>query len=548
MTKRTMLLTLLLFLLPGVALAQGDTTQIESVLMDSSSPLIEVRIMFPAGSMHDPVGKEGLASITADAFLEGGYGPDDAVVTKEELAELTSAWGGRANPSVSVGKEATTFSMVIPRDVLDTYVDAVLKPLFTQPRFDADEVARLVNEGTTYITGALRYTQTEILGLEALDNYVFAGTPRGHAVTGTVQGLANIDAADARGFFNAHYTLDGLKIGLSTKNPVVYNKIVTAVAMTGNAPGAAVAPVTPADAAPAAIEGREALVLRVPDSGATGVHFAHPLPIDRRHEDFWPLFVANVQFGTHRDSHGRLYKEIRQERGYNYGDYSYVEHFPWRPYQLFPSFNYPRTQNYFSLWIRPVNSDHAVHLLKAAIFEYERLVTDGLTDDEVAAAKTKAKTLYLNYAETASRLLAAQVDDLFFGMDEGYLEGWLANVDAVTPAQVNAAIRKYLSADDLKILVVAEGHRADEIAQLIREDGVVYGKTPEDYRLEQVELEDGSTVWQVPPDRIETLRKDGAWAHTKIGVAPDRVRVVPVDALFETRDFIDESKVQPDAR
>lgn len=547
MTKRiTSLFLLLLLVASGSATAQDTNTKLTT--LRSSSPLIEVRVMFPVGSMHDPVGKEGLANITANALLEGGFGPSNAIVTKEMLAEMTSAWGSSANPSVAVGKEATTFSMVIPSDVMDTYVTDVLRPLFVTPRFDGEEVARLVNEATTNITGALRYTQTEILGLEAIDNYVFEGTSRGHAVLGTVQGLASITAADARGFFATHYSPDGMIVGLSTENSIVSDKVFEALRDVGDPDGDLVVPTTPAAAAPAAVQGREVLVVKVPDSGATGVHFAHPLPIDRRDADFWPLFVANVWLGTHRDSFGQLYKEIREERGYNYGDYSYVEHFPWRPYALFPPFNYPRTENYFSLWIRPVNSDHAVHLLKAALYEYQSLIDDGLTDAQVAAAKNKAKVLYLNYAETASRLLAAQVDDVFFEMETGYLEGWLERMDAVTAEQVNAAIAEHLSADDLKILVVAEGHRADEMAQQIREDGVVYGKQPADYRLAEVELEDGSMVWQVPEERIDTLRVDGAWAHTKIGVDPDRVRVVPVDALFETRDFIEESKVQPDAR
>ena len=133
-------------------------------------------------------------------------------------------------------------------------------------------------------------------------------------------------------------------------------------------------------------------------------------------------------------------------------------------------------------------------------------------------------------------------------MERGYLDGWLERIDAVTPEQVNAAIREYLRPEDLKILVVAEGHRADEIAQQIRDDGAVFGKGPADYRLEQVELEDGSSVWQIPENRLHTIRKDAVWAHTPIGVAREDVRVVPVEALFETRAFIDEAKAQPDAR
>ena len=551
MQHRSSTLPLLILLLALAGAASVDTpaqAAPEVVTLDSSSPLIEIRVMVKAGSMHDPAGKEGLANVTAEALLQGGFGDPDDPVTKEELARRTSAWGQGARPSVNVAKEVTTLRMVVPREVLETYVEEILTPLLATPLFRAEEVERIRNESTTYLTGALRYTQTEMLGLEALDNYVFDGTPMGHTITGTVQGLAAIDAADVRGFFNAHYRDDAMIVGLSTTDPEVRELVLGALARSGDADGEARAPRTPEAVQAAPVEGREVTIVKVPDSGATGVHFAFPFEADRTDEDFWPLWVANVHFGTHRDSHGLLYTLIRQERGYNYGDYSYVEHFPYRPYALFPPFNFPRTQQYFSLWIRPVSSDHAHHLLKAAVYELEQLVAHGLTDAEVEASRNKAKVLYLNYAENASRLLAARLDDAYLGMDPGYLEGYLERIDAVTTEQVNAAIAKYLSAENLKILLVAEAHRAEDIARSIREDGVVYGKGPDDYQLATREAADGSVVYEVPEDRIETLRRDAVWAHHRLHVDPDRVRVVPVEAVFETGSFLDPSKLEPDAR
>jgi zinc protease len=295
----------------AAATAQNPGPRPQVVDLDGGSPLIQIRILVKAGSAHDPVGREGLAALTADALLEGGFGDAEQPVTKEELARRTRSWGAGANPSVRVSEEVTVFELTVPRDVLDTCVQTVLEPIFGAPLFLEAEVDRLRNEARTYLTGNLRYESLEMLGLQAVDNYVFEGTPYGHTVVGSVQGLSAIEVADVRGFFNAHYRPANMIVGLSTSDEAVQSAIVGALAGSGQAAGTATAPRTPQFEPAPAVVGREAVVVKVPDSGATGVHFAFPLTLDRTHPDFWPLWVANIHLGTHRDSHGVLYDGIR---------------------------------------------------------------------------------------------------------------------------------------------------------------------------------------------------------------------------------------------
>lgn len=533
---KSVFLTLLILL----TLVPTATAGPEVVTLDSSSPLISIRIMVRAGSAMDPAGREGLAALTAEALLDGGYGPDGAVVTKEELARRTQAWGQGARPSFSVNREVSIISMTVPRNALQVYADEILAPLLNTPRFEEAEVERLKNEAKTYLTGQLRYEAIEMLGLETLDNFIFEGTSYGHAVTGSVQGVSAITAADVRGFFARHYREDNLVVGLSSTDSEVRDIVLGAIEGIGQVEGEKNQAV-PVKYEPApAVEGRQAVVVKMPDSGSTGIHFGFPLPVDRTHEDFWPLWVANVHFGTHRDSHGLLYTLIRQERGYNYGDYSYVEHFAYRPYVLFPPFNTPRQEQYFSVWIRPVATEHAQHLLKAAIYELGQLVEEGLSEQQVEASRNKARVLYLNYAESASRLLAARMDDAWYQMDEGYLDHYLERMESVTVEQVNRVIRQYLSTENLKIVIVAEADKADALAESLREDATVFGKGPAEYQLAEVELEDGSLVWQVPADRIETMRRDAIWASCDLDL--DSVRVVEVRQLFEGEEFITEDE------
>ena len=522
----------------GTAHAAGP----QVVTLGAPSPLIELRLMLRVGSANDPDGKEGLAELTANALLDGGYGDPTKPVAKEDLARITRRWGEDAKPSVRVDKESTLFTLTVPRDVLDTYRQQVLEPLFTQPLFKAAEVERLRNEAITNLTGPLRYEDIEILGLEALDNYVFAGTSRGHATTGSVLGLRAITADDVRSFYATWYKPENLIIGISADDPAVVTNVTAALAGIGKPAGGsgktrALKATRPAPAP--AVRGRELTIVGLPDAPAVGLHLGFPIDVTHDSPDYWPLYIANVYLGTHRDDHGVLYQDIREHRGYNYGDYSYIEHFAYRPYAMFQPFNTPRAQQYFSIWIRPVADAYAHHLLKAMTWELENLWRNGVTAADVERSKNKAKVLYLNLGETSSRLLARKVDDAFEGLQPGWLDGYLQHIDAVTPEQVNAAVRRHLSPDNIKYLVVAKMETARKLAEDIRADRNVQGKSLEDYQVTKLE-KDGQTLYEISDARVHILKQDALWENTRLGLDTARIRVVPVESLFQTGAFVTE--------
>ncbi len=535
MTRPTTILAVLGAAAASLLAAAQPVNSQQVVTLDVPSPLIEVRLMVRAGSAHDPTGKEGLAAITAQALLEAGFGDPQNPVTKEQLARITRPWGSGARPDVLVEKETTTFRFTVPRDVLDEYIEKVMRPMLSRPVFLADEIKRLKSEAVTQLSGSLRYENIELLGLEAVDNYLFAGTPHGHTVRGSVQGVGAISADDARSFYVTYYRPNNMILGVSTSDTKVVDAIRSVLAGTGALPR--VNRLKPAQLSPPRpVRGREATIVSMPDAGASGIHAAFPISVRRTDADFWPLYVANIYFGTHRDSHSHLYKQIRQSRGYNYGDYSYVEHFAFRPFNLFPPFNTPRSHQYFLIWIRPVGTEYAHHITKAATWELENLLRNGISDEDVELSKNKAKVLYLNLAENSSRLLAAAVDDAFYRMEPGFLEGYLARIDAVTPEQVNRAIRRYLQSDNIKYLIVTEADKAEALAEDIRLDRNAKGKTAADYRIDVVE-EAGVTLLKVPEDKLEILRLDAVWENYDLRLEAERVRVVPVEALFETGEF-----------
>jgi zinc protease len=518
--------------LSAVASAEADVLQTDAALegcptcvftLESTSPLYEIKIMVRAGSAQDPAGKEGTASLVASALLEAGFGDPGNPTTKERVAEITRPWGTRAIPAVHAEKQTTTFSVVVPRESFADFVTRILRPMFTQPLWTAAEIDRLKRETLVGIESRLRLENQEQLGLLALDNYIFEGTPLQHLTAGTVRGLNAIAREDLQAFFERHYTRSNVFVG-STIADAEHRRLLLAALPAGSA----AAPAAPQKTVVAPIKGRELLIVTQPNAIATAIQAGFPIGVNRAHPDYWPLYIANVFLGTHRDGFGRLYTYIREERGYNYGDYSYIEYLVGRPQFLFPPPTTPRDQQYFSIWIRPVGHQYAHFITKAFMYELDRLVREGLTPAEVAEAQIKARTLYLNFAESTDRQLGYRLDDLFYGMsDRGYLTTMLRNVDPVTPERVNAAIKRHLQTANMKFLIVTHADQAQRLATDIATNANVVSKTQAEYNIPD----------PVPADKQDILRRDAEWKVYPLNISRDRISIVPVEEMFETADL-----------
>jgi zinc protease len=453
-------------------------------------------------------------------MLEGGFGDPRNPVTKEKLAEITRPWGEAAYPQVRVDKEATTFSMTVPRDVLPQFVARVLKPMLTQPLFLEADLERIRKEALVGIRSNLRFEQQEQLGLLALDNWVLQGTSLDHLSQGTVQGLQAVTRDDLQAYYRRHYQILNIFVAASITDPAALKVLVSALPV-GDAGGFLQFASGKAETA----AGHKLLIITQPNAIATGLHLGFPIPVRRGDPDYWPLFVANVFLGTHRDNFGRLYKDIREDRGYNYGDYSYIEYYAARPFALFPPPATPRDQQYFSIWIRPVGHQYAHFILKAMTWELDNFIKNGMTPEQVMAAKQKARTLYLNYADSKGRQLGYHLDDMFYGMkDHGYLADMLANIDKLTTEQVNAAIKKYLQVANLKYVIVTNENQAQKLAEDIASDTNVQAKTREEYHIPE----------PAPPEKQKVLAQDDEWKAYKLNIPRENIAIVKAEQMFET--------------
>jgi zinc protease len=489
---------------PAHAPPEADAPPEETavVLMPvAADPTISFSVSFAVGSQNDPPGKEGLAYLTA-AML------GDAATEKRSLDEILAAlYPLAASYGVSVDRERTTLTGRTHRDnvaaYLELYTDAFLRPAFTASDFE-----RVKSDAINDVENTLRYSSDEELGKASFEEFVLRGTRYAHPSEGTVAGLRSITLEDVREFYRRHFTSGSALAGVGGGyDDAAVASLTDAVRQLP--PGAAAS--APA-IEPAAIDGRAVVLVAKPGADAS-ISFGFPIGVRRGEREFYALWIANSWLGEHRNSVSHLYEVIRETRGLNYGDYSYIEAFPEGGRRNMPPVNVPRRQQLFEVWIRTLPNDKAVFALRAALRELKALVDDGLTHEEFELSRAFLKKYSLHFAETTSARLGYAVDDRFYGIGgEGHLERFRRMMDEITLDEVNAAVTKHLQYRNLKIAIVTGE------AEALRDALVSGAPTPISYTT---------------PKPAAVLEEDREIAAFPLEIAAERVTVIPVASAFE---------------
>jgi zinc protease len=246
------------------------------------------------------------------------------------------------------------------------------------------------------------------------------------------------------------------------------------------------------------------------DTRATAISLGLPIDVTRSSPDYAALSVARAWLGEHRMSTSHLYQRIRGIRGMNYGDYAYIEAFPGGMFQFFPSPNIARRAQIFEVWIRPVVPENAHMALRIAVNELDKLISDGMTEEDFQATRQYLmKNVYVMTA-TQDQQLGYALDSKWYGIPE-YTQYMRSALQKMTRADVNAAIKRNLSAKDLSVVIITKD------ASGLKDALVAEGFSPIKYDADK------------PAD---LLAEDKVIGARKLGITPDKVKVTPVEEVF----------------
>src|SRR5437867_6971678 len=474
-------------------------SKIPTVLLPGPSPLVTFRILFMTGSAFDPPGKEGLAALTASMLAQGGT----RSMSYDQIVQALYPMASSVNAQVD--KEMTVFTGTTHIENLDHYY-ALLRDMLLDPGFRAEDFKRLRDDAINFLKVSLRESNDEELGKEELYNIIYAGHPYGHHNTGKISSLEKLTLDDVRGFYRDYYKGTSLTIGLAGGYPKNFSDKVQA--------DFAKLPQGSTDKRrfenPKLSPGtRIEIIAR--DTRSTAISLGFPISVNRGSKDWPALAVVASYFGQHRSSNSYLYQRLREARGLNYGDYAYVEYFPRGMFQFTPDANLGRQQQIFQIWIRPVEPQNGHFVLRAALYEYEKLVREGMSQQAFDSTR-EFLSKYVNVlTATQDAQLGYALDSRYYHIADfpTYMREQLAKL---TLDDVNRAIRQYLKSDAVRIAIVTK-----DAAGL--RDAILSNKT--------------SPITYNAPKPKEITDEDKIIEAYKINVKPANVTIVPVEKVFQ---------------
>lgn len=483
----------------GEVRAAESATNVNLLLQPSQSPLVTFRILFHTGSAYDPVGKEGVAALTAALIAEGGSQrmAYDEIIKRMYPMATSFGW--------QVDKEMTVFTGTTHTENLQKYY-SLIREMLLSPGFREDDFKRLRSDALNFLKVSLREGNDEELGKEQLYNVIYTNHPYGHHNIGRVSSLEKLTVEDVSRFYRSNYTRANVVLGVAGGFPEGF-----AAQLQKDFAGL-----------PSGEEKREKFKQAEPELGmridivqrdtrSTAISMGFPIEVNRAHPDYAAMKLVQSYFGQHRSSNSHLYQRLREARGLNYGDYAYIEYFPRGMYQFQPDPNLARQQQIFQIWIRPVPPEQAVFTLRAALYEFDKLVSDGLTAEAFEATREFLTKFVDVLLQTQSASLGYALDSRYYDIPQ-YGEFLKSALAELTVEKVNQAIKKHLQANKMRVVMVTKEGEA-------LKEAIVSGKP--------------SPMTYNSPKPKEILVEDKIIEKYQIPTKGEWVNVSPVESVFK---------------
>jgi predicted Zn-dependent peptidase len=417
-------------------------------------PLVQINLVFLTGSVMDPEGKTGLASMTAAMLTEGAAGRDALA-----LADAIDYLG--AQLSASAGFHTSSVSLQTPLTKLDSALalqaDIALRPTFPQAELERKRKDRL--------TTLLQWRDQARAQASVLFNReVYGDThPYGVSAIGDEPAIRSLRVEDLHRFFFRYYRPNNafLVVVGDVNVQMMKPKLEAAFGawMAGN--------ITPAQF-PAIIRKEKRSVTLVDKPGAAQTEIRIGCAGSPRvTDDYYALVVMNTILGGSFSS--RLNQNLRETHGYTYGASS--------------SFA-------FRLHAGPFLAATGVHTAKtdSALMEILKEL-DGIVKpipaEELERAKNYVALGFPGDFQTVRDIAMRLEEMMIYELPETYFNNFVNRILAVTNEDVQRVAKKYLDPEKMAVVLVGDRKEIQEkivtmklgpVQTLTVED--VFGKPP----------------------------------------------------------------------
>jgi len=388
------------------------------VLENHANPTVSISGSMRAGDFFSPVGKDGLAGITASMLNKGTNR-----LTKLEIAESLESAGARA------GVSANTFTVSISGLSLSRDLPLIVSTLaeeLREPVFPADELEKLKQR----IIANIREDQDETRSraYERLSQIVFTEENPFHVYPAdrTIREIESVTGDDLRGFYQKYYGAGSMI--LTVVGDVAPDDVRTLIEKElGPWRGAASPeinlPETPLQ------PGTHREIVAMKDKANCDVILGHASRLRRSNPDYLQAVIANNALGESTLS-SRLGLKVRDEMGLTYGINS-----------SFSKTGLGDGPFMIGVTVAPQNIDLAVETALEIVNDY---IAGGIRQEELDDEKSSLIGSFKIGLATNNGMASQITGTEVFSLGVKYLDEYPSSISAITKEQVDEAIRKYI--------------------------------------------------------------------------------------------------------
>ena len=397
-----------------------------------SLPSVGFGLLIKDGGASDPMAKSGQMELMSDVMARG-----TTKLNATQLADALGFLGTDVDHDVSddyMWFELEGLSIYSPK-LLDLFSDVIL-----HPRFDPKEVKR---EKDVLISAIKqRPDHPDQFADEAFSAYLYGGHPYARPVAGFERDVNSLSRKDLLRCYLRHVRPNNAVLVVTGDfNDEVLNNVRSKFGGWNrseieekNFPR------------PPEFKGVNIRVVDKPDLTQSQIIIGN-LGIKRSDPDYLSLRIANIILGGSFSS--RLMERVRVNLGLTYGiNSSFEAHLDRGPFEI-STFTKNQTVG--------TTIDESLKVLR-------KFYSEGVNSDEVDSARNFLMGAFPRAIETPERLGFNLALLRLYGISDDYLKNFVANVDSISIADVNDAIKRHFNVNDLKILVLTR--TSDSLEQM----------------------------------------------------------------------------------
>lgn len=389
-------------------------------------PMLDIRVLFPAGSLYD--GKQfGLASFTA-AMLNQGTKDLSADQIADGFDQLGASYAATATRDMGVVslRTLTTSKYLQPAVKL-------LSQVINSPQFNDTDFKRMQKQIEISIQQSQQFPSQV-----ASDNFMeqlYGNFPYAHPVIGTTKSIKALTPQDLKSFYQKYYVAnraDIVLVGNITQQQAaqIANQLTASLAQA-KAPLPTFQDATVATAMKTkniSFPAQQTTIL----IGQVGINFKDP--------NYFPLMVGNFILGGNGLS-SVLANVVRQQNGLAYGIGSDLEMLRYKgPFLI-------------SLQTR---TDKAADAMSLAYDTARKFIAKGPTAKQLAMAKANIINGYPLTLDSNSKLATTLSLVAFYHLPGNFIKDYTNHVKHVTLADVTKAMQDTLHPDQFSIVTVGQ--------------------------------------------------------------------------------------------